>query len=321
MVDKFSQAKIKHHYVWASYLRNWSLNERDVYYTTAKGNIACDSVKGLAMEKDFYKSKRLTKEHLEHVNTFASLFPEGRQDAHIDILNGCLYVQKIEDIGKSLGNKEIQEIINTNLSNYLEFLHSCHEDSALEIIKSLAKGDLTILSDDKRLSDFSLFLGHQVFRTKKMKAVANTIISNIDTTKSRNVSRSINECWWFLSYMFGINLGLDLFGTRHDDGHCLLINNTSVPFITSDHPVIDIPLTMREENRLSGARNVDFYYPISPKIAYMIKAGDRLGSSKVEVTDNEADEMNSNIAKRANVHIFGDSESAIKPYRKQLDFG
>ncbi|TXL09856.1 hypothetical protein BMR04_16570, partial [Methylococcaceae bacterium HT3] len=114
---------------------------------------------------------------------------------------------------------------------------------------------------------------------------------------------------------------LDLLDTKHDDGHCLLINNTSVPFITSDHPVIHIPFTMREENRLSGARNVDFYYPISPKIAYMIKTGDRLGSSKVEVTDNEADEMNSNIAKRANVHIFGDSESAIKPYRKQLDFG
>ena len=59
MVKKHLQAKSKHHHVWAEYLRRWLLNERDVYYTTAKGNIVCKSVKGLAMVKHFYQVKPL----------------------------------------------------------------------------------------------------------------------------------------------------------------------------------------------------------------------------------------------------------------------
>jgi|GEM_PF-4392087 len=46
MQDKALQAKRKHHYVWANYLKRWSTNNRDIFYTTTTGKIAHDSILG-----------------------------------------------------------------------------------------------------------------------------------------------------------------------------------------------------------------------------------------------------------------------------------
>lgn len=65
-------AKIKNHFVWQHYLKMWSQNERDVFYTTQSGKISNDSVKGLAMERHFYKCQSLSPTQLDIIRLTSS---------------------------------------------------------------------------------------------------------------------------------------------------------------------------------------------------------------------------------------------------------
>ena len=67
-LDKKYQLKRKHHHIWAHYLKHWSLDDLNVWYTSKKGNFCCDSVYGLAAERDFYKINFLD-------NVMSELYP------------------------------------------------------------------------------------------------------------------------------------------------------------------------------------------------------------------------------------------------------
>ncbi|GCF90620.1 hypothetical protein SMBr_28640 [Shewanella sp. M-Br] len=48
----------------------------------------------------------------------------------------------------------------------------------------------------------------------------------------------------------------------------------------------------------------------------MINKSNRFPRGKVQVSFDVVEEMNINIAKRANFHIIGNSEESLKPYKK-----
>src|SRR5690606_19683319 len=85
----------------------------------------------------------------------------------------------------------------------------------------------------------------------------------------------MSKNWWFLSYMFGMNMGASFSATRNEDKHVLLINNTSEPFITSDNPIINVHPSLKDIPKGNAPNFMDAYYPLSPKYAYMINNSDR----------------------------------------------
>lgn len=65
------------------------------------------------------------------------------------------------------------------------------------------------------------------------------------------------------------NIGFSLYSSRHDTRHALLVNDTEHPFITSDQPIVNVHACI-SETEFSAPEHADFYYPISPRIAYII---------------------------------------------------
>jgi len=323
MVKKHLQAKSKHHHVWADYLRRWSLNGRDVYYTTAKGNIVCESVRGLTMEKNFYQVKKLSDAHIEVIKGFSSKSSESLQAHHMSYLNDFLHMQELEEIYKKSGKEieEVQKVLHASKCNMLEDLHSAHENEVQEIISSLANRDLATLTDNKNFILFMQFFGHQISRTKTFKDTVIAGVSRTDSKTSINVAKDMNECWWFLSYMFGINIGSELYLTRKKDAHCLLVNNTSIPFITSDQPIINVHELLDDEKiEPPSDDHCDFYYPISPKVAYMINRSDRFHRGINNVTIDIVKELNIKVARRANVNIISNCKDTLKYLLKNIGF-
>ena len=171
--------------------------------------------------------------------------------------------------------------------------------------------DLSILESEDNMLKFIIFLSHQITRTKPFKQ---NIITNI---KKHDLffGNKLEECWWFVSYFIGINLGSHIYATRKTDKHTLLINDTEEPFITSDQPVINLHSALDNKIVPFEEDQMDLYYPISPNIAYMIHTSSFFESGKINISLETAYELNEKMAKNADIHIIGNSEDIIKKYK------
>lgn len=309
---KYLEAKRNHHHVWANYMKRWSPDNKQVYYTTKKNNdIRFDSVKNIAVERDFYRVKPLTSEHIQIIKKWSSESSEDLRKLHMSFLNDYLDTQDLELLYHKIGKKDdiADKMFEACKSNGIENYHSALENEVQELLDALINRDLSILDKNDNMLKFMRFLGQQIARTKNFK-------DNISNTADNHIKTLTLECWWFISFMFGLNIGRALYLNRKDYTHCLLINETDTPFITSDQPVVNVHSALTDEIKSLKNNEVDFYYPISPKIAYMINKSNRFPHGTVKVSFDVIEEVNIKIAKQANFHIISNSEESLKPYKK-----
>lgn len=306
------QTKRKHHHVWANYLLKWSTNNRDLFCVTSKGNIDFTSVRGVVMEKDFYQKTELEQEHINTILMFSSQSPITLQEQHNNYLGDFLKIQQLE---KAFNNTNIQceetnQVILAAKCNLLENLHTRHENDAAPILEELAKGNIAVLDNDKEMLSFSMFLGHQITRTKNFKVCCITGVSN----NNPKLGKIMEHSWWFFSYMFGMNMGQSLYLARHTENQTLLLNNTNTDFITSDQPAINVHSCIKDEE-FHAPESMDLFYPISPKYAYIISESHRFESGLVEIDESNVIELNEKIAKNANEHIFSLRKQEVDRYK------
>lgn len=318
MLRKELQVKKRHHYVWANYLARWGNGTSNVFYTTKLGKIAHDSVRGIAVDDYFYRTTALNKKHVSVIKGFSKQSPDHLQKQHMSYLNDFLLMQHLETIYRASGiqDQEAEALLNASQCNLMENLHSSHEDAALEVLTALADEQLKILEDKQHMLEFMIFLGQQIVRTK---AYRDEVLRRLHRRSALEVevADAVAHSWWFLSYMFGMNIGFSLFSSRHDSRHALLVNDTDIPFITSDHPVVNVHPCV-SETELSVPEHADFYYPISPRIAYIICDSERFTPGKHSVHEAVVNEFNSKVAAQAMVHLIGNNDAVIRPLKKHI---
>ncbi|MCS6230349.1 DUF4238 domain-containing protein [Shewanella baltica] len=317
-----------HHYVWAYYMQRWSFDKRQVYYTTKNNNdIRLEYIKKIAAESHFYRVKPLTLEHVQTIIKWSSKCPNDLHKLHMIYLSDYLIMQSLESRYKQSDKKDeiIDQIIEAWKCNGIENYHTAHELEVRVILDALANRDFSVLDKDENMNDFMAFIGQQIARTKNIKDTVSNIKDGsraaLDMPSQEladNMKKLMLECWWFMSYMFGMNLGRSLYLDRKDNTHCLLINDTDMSFITSDQPIVNVHQALTDEIRPVEDHESDLYYPISPNVAYMINKSNRFPSGSVQVSVDVVREMNIKVAKRANFHIIGNSEESLKPYKKYV---
>lgn len=90
----------------------------------------------------------------------------------------------------------------------------------------------------------------------------------------------------------------------------VLVNDTAVPFLTSDQPVVNLKAVYKSiTEQVSG---IVFYYPITPQLAILI--GSECTKTKHAVTTLEVDKYNSAIIAASNEFVFADTDSALERY-------
>ncbi|VVO53656.1 hypothetical protein PS858_00411 [Pseudomonas fluorescens] len=318
MSRKDLEAKKRHHYVWAHYLTRWGSGTKNVFYTTKTGKIAHDSVRALVADDYFYKTTALTSKHVEVIKSFSRHSPDHLHQQHMSYLNDFLKMQQVETAYRKSGvqNHEAELLLHSMKCNLMENLHASHEKKALPVLAALAEEQLDVLQDERYMIEFMMFFGHQIARTKTFRDGVFRVQPRRNALEIE-MADAITHAWWFLSYMFGMSIGLSLYMTRHNDKHALLINDTQVPFITSDQPVVNVHSCI-SETEFAAPKHADFYYPISPRVAYIICDSDRFTPGKNEVNEATVAELNTKVAAQAMVHIIGDSERAISPFKKHI---
>lgn len=323
---KYAQIKKKHHYVWSFHLKQWA-NGKDIYYITKKGNIACDSIKGLSCERGFYKISPLNKNDIEFIRTMSAISDVNLQKQHNKFLSTFVALSHISNVcqNSKIKSDEVNNVHLAIMYNSLENLHSGFESGVKPVLEKLHHGASEVLNANQNMVAFCSYIGQQrtkTFKEKSLTAINRNISAsnenNIGISEYRRIQKLTEKNWWLLSFMLGINVGYSLYLTRLNDNHIFITNNTNTPFITSDNPVVNIhsSLSALEENE--APEKLDLYFPISPKYAYMINESTEYDSFTDYLSESEVEMLNAKMVEKADETIFGNSNEILKSLKKKF---
>lgn len=302
------EVKRKNHYIWAHYLKGWSVNNQDVYHRAKKGVIA-SSVKGLGREMDFYKMTPLERDDVHFLKQWISMADEPLRKFHSSFLDKMIAFSAVHQLLDGEDRKIDRDIL---IHNTIEDIHATVESDVRPIVDSLRSGDFAAIETETALNNFHSYMGHQFARTKHSRSNWESSASTLNADYHRLMQRN----WWFLGIMVGINVGYNIARYYHRKKIVWLINKTEISFLTSDNPVINVHPKVRSI-KLSGEApdSTDFYFPISPKLAYMVNDSDAYGEGMIEVDVDLVKMLNKNILMRSAETVFGDSKEIIRSTR------
>ena len=320
-MEKWLQAKKKHHYVWEYYLKKWAING-EVYWITPKGKIAHDSTKGMCRIQELYKINTLNSQDIEFIKAHIRPLSHDLQQIilkrlteSIEATNIINRLIRLEESGHGVKNEK-----ESLLFNLLEDYYSNIELGARPAIDGLANDAPKILEVQQNLICLYSYIGHQITRTQgfKQRVFQSFEEEKHPTHSSKQFYRNLTEKnWWFISsYIFGYNMGYSLYKDRSKEPLIILKNTTTIPFITSDIPVINIYPDNFDLTNIPEF--MDAYFPLSPQRALLISASDKWRFLEKGLSNDNVSMLNEKIARRAHSSIYGSSEESIKNYKHLL---
>lgn len=318
MYKKSLQIKRRHHYVWAFYLRQWAAGEKGVWYRTPKNNISQDSPDGLSQQQDFYKIGELLDEDVAYIRKWPLPDNESLREFQEEQLLWFSNMSRIIRITEDYKGKpeyfELKNLARAMEANSFENTHCAIETLAKPVMEELICGNEKCLSDKKYMTSFCHYLSHQLFRTKKIRDMTQQVMQAYPD--ERNLWGKYVELYrrnsWYLSYRNAISLAHSLLSTITTDSHVFVRNNTSVDFITTDHPVINIHDSAQGSQPIITPAALDLYYPISPKYGYIISSSDRYNRLSDSIAEEEVNRLNKLMAEKAYRNIYATSRGALK---------
>ena len=314
-MTKKLEVKIKHHYVSREHLRYWSEDRKNICYTTSKGNIACDGIAGLAMEKNFYSISPIDERDKLFIETFCiNPSSDELKKTNEDYLYDFL---RISDILK-FSEKNKLEITKFIENNFLEDLYGSHERDVLNIQKELCLENIDILEDKQERLKLFFYISHQKLKTKIVRERIISTFSRNESKKNKFNNASVlflvKKNWWAMSYLYGNNLAFDLFCSNYT--FTLLRNLSEEPFITSDQAVHNIHSSTSQSDEENPPEGLTYYFPISPKYALHIGTDEHLGGGILEISKNQAEEYNQLITQDMHFHLFATNKDQLKRIQK-----
>lgn len=314
-MEKWKQIKKKHHYVWEYYLKKWSV-EGGVFWLTPTRKISCDSPKGLCREDGFYKISILDEVDVNYILEYSKLSPVSRQETHKIHLKDFVAISNLIKLSKAsnIEDGDLRQCEEIQMYNTLENLYSGIESEAKPAIDRLSNGDTSIMENTKASIGLYSYIGHQITRTKavKVRFIENLCAQMPPSVLREEHLRLIEKNWWFLCYMFGDNIGFSLFSSRNENRFILVRNKSSIPFITSDSPVVNIHLSIKDLLSSEPPEHADHLFPLSPDYVLIIAQSSDWDFLKDGANSDSVVELNSRVARNASASIFGNSRKVIE---------
>ena len=299
--------KRHHHYVWREYLRAWAPD--DYIWCCRNGKIFRPNLMGIGQERDFYKLKQLSQNDIYYIKKIAI---EPSQKNLKEINEGWLQIfnlvfefrQYFDENG--INHPELDKLLDEAEHNLEENYHTLIEGEAIKFITSILKQDISFYYTDDGCMNFAFYLCMQYMRTNKIKK---SIMKNL-----ANVNRfSVENSWPVMRHIFTTNMAWSLFADRERFRMVLVKNETDMSFIAGDQPVINTYASEKLGNEI--VEKVEFYYPVSPKLAILISEKEQFKSVfEIDICVDDVVKYNNAICKSSHEQIYGDSEETIEIY-------
>jgi hypothetical protein len=294
--------KRRHHFVWQYYLKPWTVNGRIACWR--KGQVFWTDPVNVAVEKDFYRLRDISRRDIATIRQMIQLFPSQLRNVHNAWLEMFTLPFELERISKATGQSDraFDEALDMVLSNTEEEIHALIEADAQSLLQSLRNGDVGFFGTEDGFSRFMHFLSLQYLRTKNIstKTAAGLDPRFLDADSTAGVLRHIlagNMTSYFLP-------------RRSEYALTLLHAGIGTQFVTSDQPVLNtfgskVPEGVEPED-------LEFYYPITPACAVIVGRRGTAGRSfEWQLEANELDEYNRLMSLASSEQLFAASEELL----------
>lgn len=269
----------KHHYVWRYYLEAWGNRDGRVYAARNGSVLGLVNPAKIMARRDLYRLTGLTQEdvqflelwlqpidpHLRHINREL-----GKMFLKLSVVSE--YARENEDAFREEEKRQIDALVVAAE----EEIMAAVESEAQSALQNLRAQNTAFLEADEDAIKFFHFLGHQFFRTYKMRSVVAAILGSMGKSHLSNLI-----CHWS-----GRNFGASLFLERDELEFLFLDNPTDLPFITGDQPVFNLAGKMD-----APPKRLALYYPLSPFLA-LIVAADGIKPKVTTVTTELVSDLN-----------------------------
>jgi hypothetical protein len=222
----------KQHYVWEFYLKAWSFEGNKVW-CRRNDKIFNTSTENVAQERRFYEITPLTEDEIGFIEAAIQECPQENQ---------LLLKEKLHYLN------DISLHSENSRRNALESEYADMEQRCGPILESIRNGSLNVLNNPLYKIIFSIFVGMQYTRTPKCRQGK---LNCIPEDKFR-LSENFVFYWTYVLFSDAIGSWVS------DSKISLLKNETKIPFITGDQPVINLNFS-----------EIQLYYPTSPKLALL----------------------------------------------------
>ena len=298
------------HYVWRYYLKPWTNKKNALYcYRQKDDKIFGANVTGVAGETFFYRVERLTPEDLRYLNGVINLASEPEiRDIHQNTIRLFQMPFTMRDRfeamfkGKPLSRK-LHKLLEDAEKTAGEHYHTMTEQSGTWFLERLREEDCSFFHDKEKALEFIHYLSHQVFRTPKLKymfANMQNPFENLD----------LKRIWFFQSHIVADNVGASMYLGRERYMFKFLRNETPIPFLASDQPVINL--------HNEQIKTIRLYYPLSPRLAvvfYEDDAGEFRTVSELNV--EKVEELNQAMFNRSYDQLYSNDKEYLSSFRSK----
>jgi hypothetical protein len=286
-----------------SYLEPWAASGQ--LCCRRAGEVFAASPEKVAKQRDFYRLRDLTSHDVRFVQMLAiDPSPEHLKPLHVNLLKTFAVIPRLKALADaaSLEDTAAQAALEEAVNNAEELLHGEIEDSAIGYLRSMLNGDTGFYQDDKEVTGFFFFLCVQCMRTKRGRET--TMAAAAKSGLPPNLQFNLDRAWNVLSHIFATNMGWSLYTRRRISRLVLLTNETAIPLITGDQPIIN---TLANKDG-TPPNELELYYPLSPGLGMLL-------TQRLEIYRNDRGAMtladvkhyNGLIVSAAHEQIFSDS--------------
>jgi Protein of unknown function (DUF4238) len=301
-----STKKSRQHHVWQQYLRAWS--EGGKIYCLQNNRIFHTGTPVLGITTDFYKLQSLTEADLpllKFLFTLDKAHPIARKHHEMvlqNILAPMLFVQQNRE---KLNNMSLtEEILDTHNTNAVDNQHTVIEKSFFPLLVRSLDGDLSWYDNNEDCIAFCNFVAAQQLRTRGVK-------ERTMNGLKEHLGVDVSRIWDILALIYGFNVGCSLFLERKKRKLIAARNDTVVPFITSDQPVVNL-----RGNGEAPPESLSIYYPISPRLALYLGEPDEASNVPFEAMTGEvATYLNLRIAKASHSQVYAQTPAPLTVLR------
>lgn len=293
--------KKRQHYVWQKYLNNWLTDNQLFCLSKGNKNIFRTTTKNIALEKRFYKITNINKNDFEKIKKIINGADDKTQKYINERLNLILSsINLINALDNILDSDDIIKKNKNMLQNIFEEFN-CERESDGVLLDNILNRNLSFLKNEDNRFIFYYFITTQYYRTDRMRMNVTKEFEDIDNS--------------FVIYYFVSSaiMATGLFSKKLN--HYILENNTDLPFITCDQPIIntDPNCDYNNSNKKLEYKDFKFYYPLSPKIAFLISPNKESDNDKI-VLRNTSDILfyNKKIYSAALSQVYSNNEKALK---------
>ncbi len=289
----------RQHHVWRRYLEGWATNGK--IWCLQNGRVFETNIINVAVERDFYRLRDLTDADIFLIRALMKDSPPPAKQVLDNFILMFGMFGRFRSIPLVANNAELLALIDREVITMEEKFHAQIEGNIKPIFDAIRRKNLSFYDDPDLCGQFCHFLSLQNLRTK---GVQHRLFAK--TTEQHGMS--LARAWNVLRHIMAVNAGGSLMLERKARPLILLENETEVPFITGDQPVINLLSPGSGE----PPRLLAFYYPVSPRLAVILdEVNERTCYAAGPVSADRVVALNRRIRAAAHTQVFGSSRDVL----------